>query len=157
MKKARTWHDNWNDVIRNVLFPDVELKTLMRIPAGSVNNIREFIGKYFIEDAMPDEPVVNEDVRVIYYEEEGSKLGTPHVTKKILSFDIYVKESMLYNATNDRLQRRDKLIAQRLKELLLWKEHVCGLRFQYEDEYHLGARTIGYRRYHLVLSYKTTW
>ena len=129
----------------------------MRIPAGSVNNIREFIGKYFIEDAMPDEPVVNEDVRVIYYEEEGSKLGTPHVTKKILSFDIYVKESMLYNATNDRLQRRDKLIAQRLKELLLWKEHVCGLRFQYEDEYHLGARTIGYRRYHLVLSYKTTW
>ena len=129
----------------------------MRIPAGSVNNIREFIGKYFIEDAMPDEPVVNEDVRVIYYEEEGSKLGTPHVTKKILSFDIYVKESMLYNATNNRLQRRDKLIAQRLKELLLWKEHVCDLRFQYEDEYHLGARTIGYRRYHLVLSYKTTW
>ena len=157
MKKTRTWHDNWNDVIRNVLFPDVELKTLMRIPAGSVNNIREFIGKYFIEDAMPDEPIVNEDVRVIYYEEEGYKFGTPHVTKKILSFDIYVKESMLYNATNDRLQRRDKLIAQQLKELLLWKEHVCGLRFQYEDEYHLGARTIGYKRYHLVLSYKTTW
>lgn len=129
----------------------------MRIPESSRSNIREFIGKYFIEDAMPDEPVVNEDVRVIYYEEEGSKLGTPHVTKKILSFDIYVKESMLYNATNDCLQRRDKLIAQRLKELLLWKEHVCGLRFQYEDEYHLGARTIGYRRYHLVLSYKTTW
>lgn len=129
----------------------------MLIPEGKRNNIREFIGKYFIEDAMPDEPIVNEDVRVIYYDEEGSKLGTPHVTKKILSFDIYVKESMLYNATKNRLQRRDKLIAQRLKELLLWKEHVCGLRFQYEDEYHLGARTIGYRRYHLVLSYKTTW
>ena len=129
----------------------------MLIPEGSRNNIREFISRYFIEDAMPDAPVVNEDVRVIYYEEEGSKLGTPHVTKKTLAFDIYVKESQLYNATNDRLQRRDKLIAQRLKELLLWKEHVCGLRFQYEDEYHLGARTIGYRRYHLVLSYKTTW
>lgn len=129
----------------------------MLIPEGKRNNIREFIGKYFIEDAMPDEPIVNEDVRVIYYDEEGSKLGTPHVTKKILSFDIYVKESMLYNATKNRLQRRDKLIAQRLKELLLWKEHVCSLRFQYEDEYHLGARTIGYRRYHLVLSYKTTW
>ena len=132
-------------------------KTLMMIPAKSRNNIREFIARYFIEDAMPDEPVVDEDVRIIYYDEEGSKLGTPHVTKKILAFDIYVKESNLYNATNDRLQRRDKLIAQRLKELLLWKEHVCGLRFQYEDEYHLGARTIGYKRYHLVLSYKTTW
>ena len=127
------------------------------IPAKSRNNIREFIARYFIEDAMPDEPVVDEDVRIIYYDEEGSKLGTPHVTKKILAFDIYVKESNLYNATNDRLQRRDKLIAQRLKELLLWKEHVCGLRFQYEDEYYLGARTIGYKRYHLVLSYKTTW
>ena len=127
------------------------------IPAKSRNNIREFIARYFIEDAMPDEPVVDEDVRIIYYDEEGSKLGTPHVTKKILAFDIYVKESNLYNATNDRLQRRDKLIAQRLKELLLWKEHVCGLRFQYEDEYHLGARTIGYKRYHLALSYKTTW
>ena len=127
------------------------------IPAKSRNNIREFIARYFIEDVMPDEPVVDEDVRIIYYDEEGSKLGTPHVTKKILAFDIYVKESNLYNATNDRLQRRDKLIAQRLKELLLWKEHVCGLRFQYEDEYHLGARTIGYKRYHLVLSYKTTW
>ena len=127
------------------------------IPAKSRNNIREFIARYFIEDAMPDEPVVDEDVRIIYYDEEGSKLGTPHVTRKILAFDIYVKETNLYNATNDRLQRRDKLIVQRLKELLFWKEHVCGLRFQYEDEYHLGARAIGYKRYHLVLSYKTTW
>ena len=85
------------------------------IPAKSRNNIREFIARYFIEDAMPDEPVVDEDVRIIYYDEEGSKLGTPHVTKKILAFDIYVKESNLYNATNDRLQRRDKLIAQLLE------------------------------------------
>ena len=54
------------------------------IPAKSRNNIREFIARYFIEDAMPDEPVVDEDVRIIYYDEEGSKLGTPHVTKKIM-------------------------------------------------------------------------
>ena len=60
----------------------------MMIPAKSRNNIREFIARYFIEDAMPDEPVVDEDVRIIYYDEEGSKLGTPHVTKKILAFDI---------------------------------------------------------------------
>jgi len=24
MKKLRTWHDNWNNVIRDVLFPDDE-------------------------------------------------------------------------------------------------------------------------------------
>lgn len=122
----------------------------MMIPAKNRNNIREFIAKYFIEDAMPDELIVDEGVRVICYEEEGTKFGTPHVIRKNLAFDIYVKEANLYNATNDRLQRRDKLIAQRLKALLLWKEHVCGLRFQYEDEYHLGAKTVGYRRYHLV-------
>ena len=35
------------------------------IPAKSRNNIREFIARYFIEDVMPDEPVVDEDVRII--------------------------------------------------------------------------------------------
>ena len=94
---------------------------------------------------------------MIYYETEGSKLGTPHVTRKMLAFDIYVKEDTLYNVSVDRLKRRDKAIGQRLKELLTGKDHVCGLRFQYEDEYHLGAKTIGYRRYHIVFSYVTTW
>ena len=129
----------------------------MLIPAKDRENIREFIARYFVEDAMPDEPVVDEVVRIVYYETEGIKLGTPHVTRKYLAFDIYVKEEMIYNVSNDRLQRRDKMICQRIKELLAGKEHVCGLRFQIEDEYHLGAKTIGYRRYHVVFSYVTTW
>lgn len=41
MKKLRTWHDNWNNVIRDVLFPDVELKSLMLIPKGT--GIKDFI------------------------------------------------------------------------------------------------------------------
>ena len=129
----------------------------MCIPEEQRDNIREFLSRYFVEDAMPDELIVDEDVRVICYETEGTKLGTPHVTKKYLAFDIYVKDKELYNVSNDRLQRRDKKICQRLKELLTEKEHVCGLRFAYEDEYHLGAKTIGYRRYHVVFSYVTTW
>lgn len=108
----------------------------MCVPEAARGNIREFISRYFIEDAMPDELIINEAVRVIYYETEGSKLGTPHVTRKKLAFDIYVKEDALYNVSADRLQRRDKQICQRLKELLLEQEGVCGLRFQYEDEYH---------------------
>ena len=129
----------------------------MCIPAKDRQNIREFIGRYFIEDAMPDEPVIDENVRIICYETEGSQLGTPHVLRKQLAFDIYVKTDMLYNVSEDRLIRRDKKIGQRLKELLTGKDYVCGLRFQYEDEYHLGAKTIGYRRYHMVFSYVTTW
>lgn len=31
---------------------------------------------------MPDEPVIDEDVRIICYETEGSQLGTPHVLRK---------------------------------------------------------------------------
>ncbi len=120
-------------------------------------NIKTFIEKHFVEDALPDELVVDEGVRVVYYETEGTKLGTPHVTKKYMAFDIYVKESALYNATNDRLQRRDKLICQRLKELLTGTTYVCNLRFAYEDDYHLGAKTVGYRRYHVVFSFVTTW
>ena len=155
MRKTRTWHDNWNNVIRDVLFPDVELKRLMLVPDGS--SIKTFVEKYFVEDAMPDESVVDEAVRIVYYETEGTKLGTPHVLKKYLALDIYVKDKELYSASRDRLQRRDKLIGQRFKELLTGKEHVCGLRFFYDDEYHLGAKTIGYKRYHIVFSYVTTW
>ena len=88
----------------------------MCVPEQHWGSIRDFIDRYFIEDAMPDEPVVDETVRVIYYETEGVKLGSPHVTKKYLAFDIYVKSNALYNADADRLKRRDKLIAQRLKE-----------------------------------------
>ena len=127
----------------------------MLVPKGT--GIRDFIERYFVEDAMPDEPVIDEQVRVVYYETEGTKLGSPHVTRKMLAFDVYVKEPALYNASNDRLKRRDKLIVQRIKELLTGQTHVCHLRFQYEDDYHLGTKTIGYRRYHAVFSYVTTW
>lgn len=89
----------------------------MAIPDKDKGNIREFIGRYFVEDALPDEPVVDEAVRIVYYETEGVKLGTSHVTRKYLALDIYVKSDMLNNVTNDRLQRRDKLICQRIKEL----------------------------------------
>ena len=120
----------------------------MLIPKGT--GIKDFIDRYFVEDAMPDEPVINEQVRVVYYEIEGTKLGSPHVTRKMLAFDVY-------NVSSDRLKRRDKLIVQRIKELLTGQTHVCHLRFQYEDDYHLGTKTIGYRRYHAVFSYITTW
>ena len=140
-----------------MIFPDAELKALLLIPEAEHSDIRAFVGRYFIEDAMPDELVTDEKVRVIYYETEGSKLNNdPHITKKYLEFDIYVKEESLYNVGSDRLCRRDKKISQRLKELLTGSRYVCGLRFTWEDDYHLGAKTIGYRRFHTVFSYKQT-
>lgn len=144
-------------MLRDVIFPDAALKDLMLIPAKNRENIKAFIDQYFIEDVMPDELLTDEDVRIIYYETEGAKWGDPHITKKKLEFDIYVRNAIVYTATNDRLQRRDKLIFQRLKTLLTGNTYVCCLRFTYEDDYHLGAKTAGFRRYHAVFSYKQTY
>ena len=143
-------------MIRDVLFPDAVLKDLMLIPARSQGNIKEFIERYFVEDVMPDELITDEDVRVLYYETEGARLNTPRMKTKYLEFDIFVRNAVLYNATSDRLQRRDKLIFRRIRELLTGAAHVCNLRFQYEDDFHLGAKTVGYRRYHAVFSYMQT-
>ena len=127
----------------------------MLIPAASLGNIKTFIEKHFVEDIMPDELLTDEDVRILYYETEGMRLGAG-VTQKFLEFDIFVKNAVLYTATADRLQRRDKLIFHRLKALLTGERYVCNLRFTYEDDYPLGVKTVGYRRYHAVFSYKQT-
>jgi len=156
MTKLKTWHDNWNDAIRDILFPDAALKELMLIPVANLNNIKMFIERYFIEDVLPDELITDENVRVLCYETEGAKFGNPNVLKKYLEFDIFVRNAVLYTATTDRLQRRDKLIFKRIRELLTGCSHVCNLRFQYEDDYHLGTKTVGFRRYHAVFSYKQT-
>lgn len=154
--KAITWQDRWNDVLRDVLFPDTALKELMLVPAAKRGNIKAWIEQYFVEDTLPDELITDEDVRVLYYETEGTRHNHPNVLKKYLEFDIYVRNAVLYTATNDRLQRRDKLIFRRILHLLTKEPYVCCLRFAYEDDYPLGAKTVGYRRYHAVFSYKQT-
>lgn len=67
-----------------------------------------------------------------------------------------MKDDVLHTATDDRLQNRYDLIAERLKYLLLREKSICGLSFSYEDDYNLWTKTIGYKRYHIVFSYKTT-
>lgn len=129
----------------------------MLIPEKDIKNIRAFVDRYFVEDVLLDEPVTDEKVRILYYETEGSKYGGDlHIRQKFLEFDIYVRSTELYTADNDRLRRRDKMIGQRLKELLTGSGYVCNMRYTFEDAFALGSKTIGYRRYHLVFSYKTT-
>ena len=43
MNKLRTWHDNWNQVIRSVIFPDTTLLSLMLIPTAERTDIRSFL------------------------------------------------------------------------------------------------------------------
>ena len=154
VEKTRTWKDNWNNVIRYVLFPDEKLKRLMKIPTGT--SITDFIDRYFVQDENAGEILINEPVRIVYWDSEGRESGNMNVRNKYKEFDIFVKDDILHNATEDRLQFRYDLIAERLKYLLLKDIHVQHLRFKFEDEYNLWTKTIGYKRYHIVFSYKTT-
>lgn len=153
-QKLQTWKDNWNDVIRYVLFKDSVLKQLMLLPDDTT--ITKFVDKYFVQDEVGSEILTDEKVRIVYYDSRGRDTGNKGVRNHYKEFDIFVKEDVLHTATNDRLQNRFDLIAERLKYLLLRDRYVCGLRFNYEDDYNLWTKTIGYRRYHVVFSYKTT-
>ena len=41
----------------------------MLIPKGT--GIKDFIDRYFVEDAMPDELLIDEQARIVYYEMRG--------------------------------------------------------------------------------------
>jgi len=154
IEKEKTWDDDWNDVIRKVFWQDYKLKQLMLIPENTA--IVPFITKYFIEDAAPDALLTNEKVRVNHFDTQGYDTGNKNVIRKYKNFDIYVKDDFLYDATNDRLKSRTVLIAERIKYLLLRDFYVCGLRFEFRDEYSLWTKTVGYKRYRLVFSYRIT-
>lgn len=152
--KTRTWKDNWNNIIRNVIFQDEELLDLMLIPDGC--KITQFIDKYFIEDETSDEIVTDEKVRITYGTTKGFDSGNSNVKIRFLEFDIYVRNDELHTASRDRLQNRYDLIAERLKYLLLHRDRIEHMHYEYEDEYNLFTKVVGYRRYHLVFSFKVS-
>lgn len=156
MRKIKTWNDNLNDVIRDVFFADEELIDLMLIPQEYEDDIVTFIQKYFVKDVTSDEIITNEDVRVCYFQSQGRSIGM-NALKKYWNFDIYVKDSVLHTATTDMLQSRDEMIAEKLKELLTDNRYVCRMRFHYEDSYDMYTKLVGYHRYRIVFSYKTTF
>ena len=154
VEKTRTWQDNWNNVVRNVLYPDEKLKALMLVPEGT--DIIEFQKKYFIRDGSTDELLTNEKVRVVYHDDQGRDMYNRGVNLKYKSFDIYVKEDIEHTADIDRLKSRQVLVAERIKYLLLRGLYIENMRFGYEDEYDMWTKTVGYKMYRLTFYYKTT-
>lgn len=153
-EKIKTWKDNWNDVIRYVLFKDEKLKQLMCLPKDCT--IIQFVDKFFIEDANGSEQLKNEFVRIVAYDTDGAYTGNANVLERLKEFDIYVKEDVLRTASNDRLQKRTDLITERIKYLLLKDRYTCNIRFRFVADYDLWTKTTGYKRHHVVFSYKTT-
>lgn len=154
VEQRRTWQDNWNNVVRDEIFPDKKLKQLMLVPEGT--DIAKFTDKYFIRDGSTDELLTNEKVRIVHHDTEGFDTYNPNVKGKYREFDIFVSEDVEHTADNDWLRSRQVLIADRLKYLLLRKRNCHNLRFRYQDEYDMWTKTVGYKMYRLTFFYKTT-
>lgn len=126
----------------------------MLIPDNT--DIITFIDKYFLQNTSGDQLITTQSVRVLWYDSVGSNSGNKDVKNMNKQFDIFIKDNVSHNADNDRLRMRHDLIANRLRTLLTKQDVVCNMRFKYEDEYHLWTKIPGYRRYHVVFSYKKT-
>lgn len=128
----------------------------MMIPEDDREDIIKFIDKYFIRDPAPDEILTTEDVRICYGDLTGTSIGK-YVLKKVIFFDIYVKNDHLHDVGDDLLVFRTDTICQKLKELLTDKKYVCKIDFSYEDDYGLFTKMVGYTRHRLLLSYKISF
>lgn len=151
------WDDDWNSILREVIFADSELKTLMLIPKGT--SIMTFITKYFIRAGYTSTLLENEHVRIIYADVQGSDLNNPRIRRNMLTFDIYCKLEDVNNYGKDRLQLRTHLIGNRIFKLLT-SDTYCnntGYRFYPAGEWDQGSRTIGYARYTVALYYKKVY
>lgn len=151
MKVIKSWSMRWDDVLRDVLFPDEELAEYMMIPPNTT--IVTWINKYFVDATICTDIVTDEDVRVLWWEEQPQKTNNPLVRNRRLCFDIYVKTEHIKDATNDLLRSRARMISQKLQEILTFKDTVGQVAFKYVDDYDLGTKMVGYVRHRLVLSY----
>lgn len=151
----RVWMDEWNEIIRHVLFDDKTLMELMKLPEDI--NIIDFVDKYFIRAGYISTVLKNEPVRIVYGNITTGN-PSPFVTINEMSFDIYVKKEYIHNVTKDRLQYRSQLIAQRLFELLTSKAvKDTGYNFWINFEGDKSTSTIGYSRYNITFNYKKTY
>ncbi len=147
------WIDNWNTIIRKVIWPDHELKVLMKLPPKT--GILQFIDRYFIEAGYTNKLLTDEVCRIVYSNIQGSETNVPNVTKNMITFDIYVKTEELHNIGDDRLRMRTHLIAERLKTLLTQQRYLAdtGYRFWIAGDWDMGTRVTGYSRYTIAFRY----
>lgn len=152
---GRTWDDNWNSILRYVIFDDPIMQELMLLPKDI--NILHFVQKYWLEDENGGEQLTDEKVRIVVYDGENVDSGNKEVLMRSKHFDVYVRDDYLYDADPvDRLRKRTRLIKDRLKLLQTSEPHLFGMKFRFVDSYDQWTKMAGYKRYHVVFSYKET-
>ena len=147
------WIDAWNTIIRKVIWPDHDLKVLMKLPPKT--GILQFIDRYFIRAGYTNKLLTDETCRIVYSDIQGSETNVPNVTKNMMTFDIYVKTEDLHNIGDDRLKMRTHLIAERLFKLLTSERYLAdtGYRFWIAGDWDTGTRVTGYARYTIAFRY----
>lgn len=119
-------------------------------------SIIEFQDRYFIKAGYTSKTLKDEPVRIVYGDITGDPTGNVFVNREVMSFDIYVRNDCMHNATKDGLDNRTELIAERLTKLLTGERYVYNIRFWYVDDHPVGTSTIGYERHNLSLGFLRT-
>lgn len=147
------WVNAWNTIIRKLIWPDEELKTLMKLPAKT--NIIQFVDRYFIRASFTNNLLTDEVCRIVYSDSPGYETDVPNVKRNLMIFDVYVKESEQRNIGNDRLVTRADLIVARLGKLLTSKRYLeeTGYRFWIAGDWDGGTRVTGYVRKSIAFHY----
>ena len=139
------WVNEFNNIIRHVIFPDVQLRYLMNLPEDTT--IITFIDRYFMRVGTSSVPLKDEDVRIVYGNVGTGLAQDVHVLRQEISFDIYVKQKALHNVGNDRLN--EMLTNQ-------YDERLGAYRFRCIGRGEQGTNTIGYVRYNISFAYMRT-
>lgn len=147
------WINAWNTIIRKVIWPDHELKTLMKLPPRT--GIIQFVERYFIRAGFTNKLLTDEVCRIVYSDLEGYETNVPNVRKNIMVFDIYVKQDEMRNIGDDRLVTRIDLITERLFKLLTSNRYLAetGYRFWIAGDWDGGTRVTGYHRKTIAFNY----
>ena len=147
------WFNAWNKIIRNVIWPDKELRSLMKLPPKT--GIIQFIDRYFIRAGYSNKLLTDEVCRIVYADAQGAPTDVPNVTKNMMTFDIYCKTDELHNFGDDRLVMRTHVIAERLFKLLTSERYLAdtGYRFWPAGDWDMGTRVPGYVRYCVAFWY----
>lgn len=147
------WINNWNTIIRKVIWPDHELKVLMKMPPKT--GIIQFVDRYFIRAGYTNKLLTDEVCRIVYSDTQGYETEVPNVKKNLMIFDIYVKDDEMRNIGDDRLLTRADLIAERLYSLLTRERYLydTGYRFWIAGDWDSGTRVTGYQRKTIAFHY----
>ena len=151
----KVWIQDWNNIVRNVIFADEELRSLMKLPEDIT--LSEFDRKYFINAGNAAEVLTNESVRIVYGMSHNGNTSNPHVRISELSFDIYVRSKDQRVLGEDILTRRSVLITSRLVDLLTSKRYLGVYLFWVSGETDLATSAVGYVRRHIDFSYEKVY